>query len=223
MKRRNLWLTGVAMLVLAALLWIAVPRTASYVTEPLPEGVLTCKDWNIYTSDRGNYIGLTIPREWGEAPVVLYTSYAPEEVAPEDNWVIASSHTYTGIAAISGWSQYVYWDPGHGGTLIARKHQGLPEEQWYLETNDAFLTVQIMDGTDIIGYAVLQQFYRMVDTQASYADGTVETRTRALEHSVTVLEAVYFPEVGGQRQSVTQEYIDSRFEAVLTQARQQLT
>lgn len=220
MKKKVLIL--VLALVAVAVLCFVFLRTGQPVSQPMPDGVVTMREttWNFYDSGSGNGIVVTVPEEWAAAPYCIYTSYTAEEVAPEDN-LLYDSYAHAGTLAVSGWSQRVTWDPGRRQTALSRKDQGLPEEQWYLDTDDAFLTVQFMDGTDIIGYAVLRQVCQDATVNRKQDDGTTRAVVLPVEYRVEVLEAVWFPKTDGRSQSVTQEYVDRQMTAVMSAARKQ--
>lgn len=209
------------------------------VTQPFPEGVLTAREWNFFEAySSGQNIRLEIPEAWGEDLAVTFTSCVPDSVVPEQNGFYengsALSEFYEGSitkAARCGyswvndqwvphWAANAYWDPGVRGYYADRKDTELPFGECFQREKELFLTIQIQDGEQIIGYAVLQQFY--VDFASERKDETgkvVAVNVIAAEHYAEVLEAVYFPEVNGQRQNIPQAYVDGRFAAVMDQAR----
>lgn len=237
MKKLVLWILVLVLGLSAAGCAKAAPEP---VTQPFPEGVLTARKWNFFeAASSGQNIRLEIPEAWGENLTVTFTSWVPDSVVPEHNGFhengSALSEFYVGSVTrtaeygysrvdgqnIPRWAVDAYWDPGVCGYYADRKDTDLPFGECFQREEELFLTIQIQDGEQIIGYAVLQQFYVDFESQSTDETGKViATNVIAAEHYAEVLEAVYFPEVDGQRQNITQAYVDERFAAVMDQARQ---
>ena len=214
-----------AVLILAVLLW---PREAAPVTEPMPEGVNTIYDaeFNFYDHNLGQSFEVTIPKDWAQDPMITCTSYVPEEVKPEHNLLYSYSTdgTFVGTMTLPGYSRPIYWDPGHFGTNYDRNPtgKGPNKAEYYLDSDELFLTIQLMDGSDILGYAVLQQFCEDVEVPWEHVSGATGTWILPLNHRLEVLSAVYFPEVDGQRQDISQEYVDKQMAAIINAAKEEL-
>jgi hypothetical protein len=239
MKKLLLWV----LILLSVLPLAGCAKTAPEpVTQPLPEGVLTVRRWGMFEAgSSGQEIRLEIPEAWGNRISAIFTSHVPDTVVPEHNGFYESrsllSDFYVGSVTKRGiygysrvdgqnigrWAVDVHWDPGVLGYYQDRRDSDLPWGEWFQREKELFLTIQIQDNGQIIGYAVLQQFYVDFESQRTNEAGeVVATNVIAQDHYAEVLEAVYFPEVNGQRQNITQEYVDGRFAAIMEQACQKI-